>query len=217
MLIVFDCDGVLVDSEQLSADVFSSELLRHGIDWSAEECHRRFRGHTLSYCLRLLENTLSEPLPGNFLDCLQEATRVAFESSLKAVEGVEAVLGLLQARAIPFCVASNGSYAKMEHALRVTGLYLAFDRRCFSAEAVARGKPAPDLFLFAAESMGVDPRFCRVIEDSEAGLQAAAAAGMRALHYAAAAQSSDRTCVSFNRMDQLPGLLGIRQSNRCLE
>lgn len=210
MLIIFDCDGVLVDSEKLAAEVFSSELLRHGVTWSAEECHGRFRGHTLSYCLALLQDTLSDSLPDDFLEGLQEATRLAFESSLKAVDGVDTVLTQLQARAIPFCAASNGSYAKMEHALRITGLYPAFEHRCYSAEAVAQGKPAPDLFLFAAESVGVDPRFCYVIEDSAAGLQAAQAAGMHVLLYSAAGQSGDRSCVSFSSMDQLPGLLGIR-------
>lgn len=216
MLIIFDCDGVLVDSEQLAAEVFSNELRRNGTAWTADECHRQFRGYTLRHCLELLNRSLAEPLPSDFLEKLQEATRLAFESSLKAVEGVAPVLELLQSRGIPFCVASNGSYEKMEHALRVTGLYPYFENRCYSAEAVAQGKPAPDLFLLAAESLGVNPRFCHVIEDSAAGMHAAAAAGMRALYYNPLEQTTESDCIAFNSMRQLPQLLGIDKSATCV-
>lgn len=214
MLIIFDCDGVLVDSEQLAAEVFSTELRLYGVSWTANECRRRFRGHTLTYCFELLQDCLPDPLPNNFLEGLQESTRQAFESSLKAVDGVRPILELLQKRNIPFCVASNGNYEKMKHALRITGLYSFFENRCYSAEAVTEGKPAPDLFLFAAESLGVSPRFCCVIEDSVVGLQAATAAGMRPLHFDAWGVEAESTYKgvypSFNRMSLLPELLGIR-------
>lgn len=182
MLVIFDCDGVLVDSETLASDVFSNCLHAHDIQMTPFECFEQFRGHSLDYCKQWLQKKYAH-LPENFFDLLEIETQKAFDVSLKAVEGVEAVIQNLNARNIPICVASNGSHKKIEHSLHVCGLLKYFSGNRFSREDVCRGKPAPDLFLFAAEVMGVPPEFVVVVEDSLAGMRAALDAGMMVYGY----------------------------------
>lgn len=210
MLIIFDCDGVLVDSEILASKVFSTCLANVAIKLSPEQCYEQFRGQTLEYCFAWLELRFSQKLPGNFASTLAHETEKTFQLSLKPVEGIVNLLKKLQARSIPFCVASNGSHEKIEHSLRVTSLLHFFRDTRFSRADVVRGKPAPDLFLFAADSIGVPPEYCVVVEDSEAGLRGALDAGMR-VHYFQARQCqrlkqanplSDRVTI-FAHMEEL--------------
>lgn len=206
MLIIFDCDGVLVDSEALAAEVFSQELGRCGIDWTADDCLNQFKGRTLADCMEILNRKFPGSTSEDFLDRLNEATRHRFERDLEPVEGVLELLNYLHARDVSFCVASNGGYTKMRGSLQLTGLLPYFEGRCYSAESVSKGKPDPELFLWAADSMGVPPQFCKVIEDSESGLRAAKAAGMAALHYCAVGAQAIG-CSVFSHMSDLPELL----------
>lgn len=210
MLIIFDCDGVLVDSELLAARVFSEVLKPLDIAMSAEECHQRFRGHSLTYCMEWLEAEHGRALPDDFAYRLELSTITAFSGQLRPVPGIKAVLEVLDSIHVSYCVASNGSHAKIRNSLEVTGLLPYFSDRCFSAEDVARGKPAPDLYLYAAESMGVPTSFTTVVEDSPAGLEAALAAGMRPLMYTPDHDLKiDVRATEFKKMEELPGLLGV--------
>lgn len=181
-LIIFDCDGVLVDSEGLSADVFSQALSACDVALSADQCMAQFRGLTLEDCKQKLFLERGVRLPDGFINELQRATRTAFARQLQPIPGIERVIQELRLRQLEVCVASNGALEKVRHSLTVTNLWWCFEGCAFSAEQVNNGKPAPDLFLFAAHSMGVEPVDCWVVEDSITGIQAAQAAGMGTFH-----------------------------------
>lgn len=180
-LVIFDCDGVLVDSEPISARVASEILNEHGWLISPAEVMARFKGCTDEHW----REVVAERIPAASLDDWHERNarryEEAFESDLKAVAGVVDAIAQLS---VPFCVASNGSHAKIRRNLQRVGLVDFFQGVIFSAEDVPRGKPAPDLFLHAAATMGVAPEDAVVVEDSRPGLAAASAAGMRCLVYA---------------------------------
>ncbi len=210
-LIIFDCDGVLVDSEPTANRVFTAALHELGLDWSYEQVCGRFIGLSMSRCVELIEEELGRPVPERFLDDLQQRTFDKFRSDgLAAVRGVEQMLDALDS---PFCVASSGELEKMRMTLGQTGLLPRFAGRMFSAQQVRRGKPAPDLFLFAAESCRVTPERCAVVEDSVPGVQAAVAARMTVFGYA---ERSDRAALAasgalvFDSMTDLPDLIRTR-------
>lgn len=182
MLVIFDCDGVLVDSEQLAARVFAHTLQSVGVNYSAKQCMNDFVGLTLEACFEQLR-IRGEVLPRDFPQLLLANEALVFERELRAVDGVSTVLDGLQRAAIAYCVASNGGLAKVRRSLKLTGLSGYFDQNIYSSQMVPRGKPFPDLFLFAAESMGVPRAFCRVVEDSAVGVEAAVAAGMSVYCY----------------------------------
>jgi HAD superfamily hydrolase (TIGR01509 family) len=208
-LVIFDCDGVLVDSEPISARVGAAVLADLGWNVSPEELIRRFAGCTEEYWRDSVESALGRPLDDGWEAPYQSWYQDAFEADLRAVPGVADVLHSLT---VPFCVASNGSHEKIQANLRRVGLGEAFDGRVFSAQDVRQGKPAPDLFLHAARTMGVAPGRCAVIEDSPTGLAAARAAGMQCLAYAAGLIPVDRlvgpATTVFDDMNQLPELIG---------
>lgn len=197
MLVIFDCDGVLVDSEILSAQVFSECLAeRYGIQVSPHYSLESYRGKSVPDCISMITDELTEKLHWQdipqaerdelgraFWRHVQLQTLVACDERLFAVAGVETVLQSLQAEKIPFCVASNGRHEKMAVTLVKTNLMHYVDGNIFSFEDVARGKPAPDLFLYAAKTMNVPAAETIVVEDSLTGVVAAKAAGMRALAY----------------------------------
>ena len=179
LLIIFDCDGVLVDSENLAAEVFSSVLKSEGILMTAQQCFDAFKGMTLPGCYKKIENDFSCKLSSSFDVYLREETERVFSSSLKAVEGVPLVLGFLLEHGVSFCVASNGGIKKIKNSLEVTGLKKYFSEdKIFSAENVSKGKPSPDLFLYSASKQQINPKDCWVVEDSALGVQAATSAGM---------------------------------------
>ena len=213
MLVIFDCDGVLVDSEPLSNTVFSRALKREGLDWSVEETMGRLMGRSMKSCIEIVEGLLARQLPEDFVHQLQGDTfRIFRDAPLQAVPGIVGALDALEAAGVETCVASSGGFDKMEVSLSVTGLWPRFEGRIFSASQVARGKPYPDLFLHAAISMNVQPFDCVVVEDSVPGVEAARAAGMRVFAYAAAPHA-DRDGLGaaggflFDDMRQLPDLV----------
>lgn len=180
MLLIFDCDGVLVDSELLSCQADADLLTELGFAYTVQDIIRQFVGVSLKDMIARIQSQHGRALPEDFGDTLNRVLFRRFESELRPIAGVrEAVL------ALPFrrCVASSSVPERIALSLRVTGLADLFDQT-FSASEVARGKPAPDLFLHAASRMGADSAECLVIEDSAAGVQAALAANMRVIGFA---------------------------------
>jgi len=178
-LVIFDCDGVLIDSELLSVQADRECLAEDGIDLSEEEIIDRYTGISLAGMLSDLETRYGRPLP-DFAARHQQRLRPLFEAHLRPIPGVAAVLDGLACRS---CVASSGTPERLRHALSLVGLLGRFHPHVFSATEVPRGKPAPDLFLYAADRMGVAPQRCVVIEDSIPGVAAAVAAGMLAIGF----------------------------------
>lgn len=213
MLVIFDCDGVLVDSEPIANTCFARALAREGLDWSVEETMRRLMGRSMRSCVEIVEGMMGRALPPDFVDRLQADTMQAFhEAPLKPVPGVVAAIDAIESAGIATCVASSGGFDKMRVTLGITGLWHRFEGRIFSSSEVQRGKPFPDLFLHAALRMDEQPFDCTVVEDSQPGIQAARAAGMRALAYVGAPHT-DREALramggqSFESMSALPSLV----------
>ena len=173
-LIIFDCDGVLVDSEVLSCRCLSEVLAGYGIDLGVEQALDLFLGRSLSAVLAHYHAS-GRVLPEQFPIELSEKVREAFQAALRPMEGINSVLTGLQ---VPHCVASSSGLDRVSLSLSLTGLAPAFDQRLFTSQMVQHGKPAPDLFLYAAERMQADPRRTLVIEDSVSGVSAGKAAGM---------------------------------------
>ena len=173
-LIIFDCDGVLVDSEVLSCRCLSKVLAGYGIDLGLDQAFDLFLGRSMTAVVEHYE-ALGRPIPEQFSTELTAAVRAAFLSALRPIEGVNSVLEGLQ---IPYCVASSSDVDRVSLSLSLTGLAPHFDGRLYTSQMVERGKPAPDLFLYAAERMQADPRGTLVIEDSISGVEAGKAAGM---------------------------------------
>jgi HAD superfamily hydrolase (TIGR01509 family) len=212
-LIIFDCDGVLVDSERLSIRVDAMYLERLGWPMDQEEIVERFVGRSDADMRADIEERLGRPIPTEIDREFERIYRDTFEKELTAVDGIVDALDAIVAAAIPICVASSGGHAKIRRSLELTGLARYFGDRIFSAADVPRGKPAPDLFLHAASSMDASPARCAVVEDSAFGVDAALAAGMRAFAYAGGVTSGDRLSrsgvVVFEDMRELPAVLGV--------
>jgi HAD superfamily hydrolase (TIGR01509 family) len=212
-LVIFDCDGVLIDSERLAVTVDALMLADLGWPMAQEEIVERFVGRSFADMAADIEAHLGRRLPAGWDDGWQRRYRETFEAELAAVEGVDAVLDALAAAAVPFCVASSTGHDGLRHTLGLTGLYDRFAGRVFSAADVARGKPAPDLFLHAARTLGVPAGRCAVVEDSPYGVAAARAAGMPAFGYCGGLTPAHRLAgpgtTVFTAMSELPGLLGL--------
>jgi HAD superfamily hydrolase (TIGR01509 family) len=179
-LIIFDCDGVLLDSEVIACRVDAACLAEIGIAMPAEEVMDRYLGISAGAMCADIERRMACVLPPDFAATLHRRTAAAFESELEPMPGIEAALAALPQRR---CVASSSTPERLRHALSLTGLLSYFEPHVFSATQVARGKPAPELFWFAARAMQVMPGACLVIEDSIPGVQAAVAAGMPAIGF----------------------------------
>jgi HAD superfamily hydrolase (TIGR01509 family) len=175
-LIIFDCDGVLIDSEILASQISARELTRLGYPITPEEITERFLGMSAQKIHQLMRDQYGYNLPDNHQEHTEALLLQEFRTTLQPVDGILDALSHLN---IPMCVASSSIPDKIRLGLTVTGLLRYFDPNLFSASMVARGKPAPDLFLFAARYMRIQPQRCLVIEDSVLGVQAAVAAGMR--------------------------------------
>ncbi len=179
-LVIFDCDGVLVDSERLAVRVEAQLLATLGWPLGEDEILERFVGRSDAHMLAGIERALGREVP-EWPSLYRAALTDAFRAELVPVDGVADALDALT---LPTCVASSGTIDKVRLTLGLTGLLDRFDGRIFSATEVAAGKPAPDLFLHAAARLGVPPAACVVVEDSVAGVEAARRAGMRCLGYA---------------------------------
>ena len=216
-LIIFDCDGVLVDSELLASQVLSEELEKNDVDVGPRECRERFTGSSLKRVKELVFQSTGIELPDDFEDQVRKRDRHVFEERLAPVSGIEEALELINT---PVCVASSGSLEKITHSLKLAKIYDHFAPNLFSAEMVNRGKPAPDLFLYAAEQMGVAPERCLVVEDSPVGIKGAQKAGMTVFGFAGAshagpgyAEMLDLTGapIVFREMFMLPNLINFHK------
>jgi HAD superfamily hydrolase (TIGR01509 family) len=207
-LVIFDCDGVLVDSERLAIKVDVEMLHELGWPLSEAEVIERFVGRSDRDTQAAIEAHLGRRLPAGWAERVAGLYRQVFATELAPVPGVPEALDRIS---LPTCVASSATHEHLRYTLGLTGLYERFAGRIFSAADVAAGKPAPDLFLHAAEQMGAAPAGCVVVEDSRAGVQAARAAGMRVLAFAGGLtpaellEGPDTTV--FEDMRELPGLL----------
>jgi HAD superfamily hydrolase (TIGR01509 family) len=212
-LVVFDCDGVLVDSELITNRIFASMLNELGIAVTLEDMFEQFVGRTMATCLEKVAGLLGRPVPDDFAERYQVRSNAALKAQLRAVPGIEAVLDEIK---VPYCVASSGSHEKMQTTLGITGLLPRFQGRIYSATEVARGKPFPDVFLHAAARSGVATSECAVIEDTPTGVTAGVAAGMTVYGYSA--MTSRQRLVeagahcTFDSMRELPRLLTAARS-----
>jgi HAD superfamily hydrolase (TIGR01509 family) len=179
-LVIFDCDGVLVDSEIISFRVEAAALSGAGIPVTTEALMKRFVGTSSASMYAVLAREHALTLPADFEARTTERALACFDAELQPIKGIAELLAGLQAAR---CVASSSAPDRIRHSLRLAGILPYFEPHIFSAKQVARGKPAPDLFLFAAERMGVAPKHCLVIEDSVAGVTAARTAGMAVLGF----------------------------------
>jgi HAD superfamily hydrolase (TIGR01509 family) len=215
VLVIFDNDGVLVDSEEISNTVLAEMLTEHGLPTTLEESLRTYQGMMLADIATKAERQMDSSLPGDFLDRYLARRAAVFERDLKPVPGAADAVEKIRSAGIEICVASQGGANKIDRTLEICGLRPHFpDGSLFSAYDVARGKPHPDLFLHAAERMGSDPADCVVIEDSASGVQGARAAGMRVLGYAAEGGAGDALAAAgaaevFASMTLVPGLIGV--------
>lgn len=179
-VIIFDCDGTLVDSERLGHEVLVEHVAQHGLKLTVEDAMTRFRGIKMAESIAQLEALLGRSLPDSFVPELRARMAQAFTARLQPVDGA---LELVRSLTLPFCVASSGPREKIELSLSVTGLLPYFTGRIFSSYEVGAWKPSPGLFIHTARAMNASPPHCLVIEDSLPGVEAGLAAGMQVVAY----------------------------------
>lgn len=212
-LVIFDCDGVLVDSEPIANRVLTEQLRTVGLSMPEEEVMRRFVGRTRDGCLTLATELLGRGLPADFAAKWDASLFKALRNEVEAIDGV---VELIRSLSIPFCVASNGTRDRLRLTLESCGLLPLFEGRIFCAADVAHPKPAPDLFLYAAKSMGVPPSGSAVIEDTPTGARAGIAAGMTVFGFAGGTSSTRAALEAegaevFETMAMLATLIGARR------
>lgn len=210
-LVVFDCDGVLVDTERLTVGVEARVLSDLGWPHTDQEVVDRWMGRSSQAQLAEVGARLGPAVAEHFEELMTAQLHASFERDLTAVDGVTVLLDHLDAQRVPTCVASSGTHERIRLTLGLTRLHDRFAGRIFSADDVAHGKPAPDLFLHAARSMDVEPRSCVVVEDSSYGVQAGVAAGMTVYGFAGGLSSSaaleEAGAVLFEQMTDLVDVL----------
>ena len=217
-LVIFDCDGVLVDSEPLSNAVLAAALTRAGLATTPEQAVATYKGLHIRDVIAQAQASLGGPLPDGFVPAFEQARADAFRRELTPVAGAAEAVRAVRAAGLKVCVASQGKVSKTELTLGLTGLRSLFDADAvFSAHEVARGKPHPDLFLHAAERMGAPPDRAAVVEDTPIGVAAAVAAGMRAIGYGADSDSEALRRAGarvIGSLSELPALLELGAQSR---
>lgn len=219
-LVIFDNDGVLVDSERLGNEVLSEVLAGAGYPITFEDCVSRFMGGTLARTRALIEQDLGRAFSADFEDQYRRQLYQRFETELKAVPDADRQVAALKEAGTEVCVASSGSHDKIRRSLGAAGLLEHFDGRIFSADDVAQGKPAPDLFQHVSATLGVPPDRCVVVEDSPAGITAARAAGIATIGFVGAHPGLDEDAaaelleqagagVVISRLDAIPTALQL--------
>lgn len=213
-LVIFDCDGVLVDSEVISNRVLAAMLTEQGLPTTLPQARREYQGLLLADVLARAEMKLGRSLPSGWLARYEAERAVAFRRELRPVTGTPETVESLLAAGLAVCVASQGKLEKTRLSLVLTGLDHLFPEHVrFSAYTVANGKPAPDLFLYAAAQMGTEPARCAVVEDTPSGVRAAVAAGMWAVGYTADSDEHalrEAGAEPLRSLAELPGLLAAQ-------
>lgn len=205
--IIFDCDGVLVDSEGLSIQILVDMGNAYGADISLAYALKNFAGTSIEYCRQYIESQAGQNLPDDFTDQFRQKSYQAFDEHLQPIKGVHTLLDTLK---LPYCVASSGPLDKIKRNLSIVGLSEKFMGRMYSSYEIGSWKPAPDIFLYAAKQMGFKPCECVVIEDSRAGVQAAHAGGFDVYAYVddkANNAFTDIDVQTFSHMNMLAGFL----------
>ncbi len=211
-LVIFDCDGVLIESERLAVELDIRMLAEIGWELSREEVIETFMGRSYQHMMETIAGFLGHPVPPEWIARWDNDYRELLAAELEPVEGVADALDALEHAGYQTCVASSSSHPQLETNLTTAGLYDRLRGRIFSATEVTNGKPAPDLFLHAAAAMGFAPELCVVVEDSRYGVQAARAAEMPVLAFAAGgmtplpALEGPGTTIFYD-MAELPGLI----------
>jgi HAD superfamily hydrolase (TIGR01509 family) len=217
-LVIFDCDGVVLDSEVVACRVEAEMFTRAGYPMTAEDVAGRFIGRSVASVLVEVAAEFGRAPPPDFAERLLAETLARFGAELEAMPGIAAALDRLDTAGIKFAIASSSTQARLRAGLGQVGLWPRFAPHVYSAEQVARGKPAPDLFLLAADRLGVAPRRALVIEDSPLGIQGALAAGMTVVGFAGgghcrpdhgAMLATAGTVAVIQHMDELPALIGL--------
>jgi HAD superfamily hydrolase (TIGR01509 family) len=206
-LVIFDCDGVLVDSERISNRVLADLITEAGRPTTMRESMATYMGRTMPRCIEMIEELIGRPVREDFYP---EYRRRVFESLHQELEPIPGIAAALESIPHPRCVASSSGLDRIELSLRLTRLLNHFEGRLFSGTEVANGKPAPDVFLYAARRMGREPSHCVVVEDSPIGVQAGVAAGMTVLGFARDSDADalrERGAIPFQAMTELPELL----------
>jgi HAD superfamily hydrolase (TIGR01509 family) len=212
-LIIYDCDGTLIDTETICVEECLAAIRSLGMDWSVDRYVETFVGIPAAIGWSMVEKSYGQPFPEGFTAAVDARIHARFLTDMRVLPGVRSAV---EAIGGPRCVASSTALPSLTRNLHTAGLADLFGPAVFSASQVKRGKPAPDVFLFAASQMGYDPAYCVVIEDSAPGVEAARRAGMTVLGYLGAAHDRDRTAgrlsaagaaVLFEHMDDLPGLI----------
>jgi HAD superfamily hydrolase (TIGR01509 family) len=213
--ILFDCDGVLVDSEALTNQVIADTLNAYGANVTLAQAMDAFLGRSLRESADVVARLIGKQPPESFFTDFLRDRDAALAAQVQAVPGVAAVVAALQTAGKPFAVASGADVHKMGITLGRTGMFTAFDGRIFGSDHVKHSKPAPDVYLYAAKALGVDPRRCAVVEDTPTGTRAGVAAGATVFAYTGAAHSDANALLAagasavFHDMAMLPHLLGI--------
>ena len=208
--VIFDCDGVLVDSETLEKQVFVECVADLGLNLTLAEAMDAYKGRKLAEWVADVKRRLGRCVPDTFIPDFRARSAKVFQAQLQPIPGVEVVIQTLQSLSIPFCVASSGPREKIELNLGITGLLPYFRGNIVSAYEVGSWKPDPGLFFHAAHTLGASPETCAVIEDSLPGVRAGVAAGMAVFGYARGSEAETLAAVGarvFQDMAQLCALL----------
>ncbi|MCM0667481.1 HAD family hydrolase [Flavobacterium tyrosinilyticum] len=182
--IIFDCDGVLVDTEKIGNGILLAMAQEHGFEMELEDAYRYFNGRNLKDCFRHIEEAIDQKLPENFETQYREKSFEAFKTQVKPMEGIVDFIRNIEKLKIPYCVASSGPVDKIRLNLEVAGLLDKFEDRIFSSYQIGSWKPEPGIFLHAAAVMGFEVKECIVLEDSKAGVRAGVRGGFKVYGFA---------------------------------
>lgn len=207
--IIFDCDGVLVDTEKIGNGILLEMALEHGFEMELEDAYRSFNGRNLKDCFRHIEEAIDQKLPETFEAEYRDRSFTAFKTQVKPMKGV---VDFIENLKIPYCVASSGPVEKIRLNLEVSGLIDKFEGKIFSSYQINSWKPEPDIFLHAAKVMGFEVQDCIVLEDSKAGVQAGRNGGFKVYGFANGYNNEDleeEGAILFHSYEELSGLLGF--------
>lgn len=207
--IIFDCDGVLVDTEKIGNGVLLEMASEHGFEMKIEDAYRNFNGRKLKDCFRYIEETIDKELPETFETEFRQRSFDAFKTQVKPMEGV---IEFIDKLTIPYCVASSGPVEKICLNLEVAGLLDKFENKLFSSYQIGSWKPEPGIFLHAAKEMGFDVKDCIVIEDSVAGVRAGIAGGFKVYGFANGYNDADlekEGAILFRSYEELAVILSL--------
>lgn len=207
--IIFDCDGVLVDTEKIGNGILLSMAAEHGFEMEIEDAYRNFNGRNLKDCFLHVEDSIGKKLPDTFESEYRERSYGAFKTQVKPMEGIVEFIDKLK---IPYCVASSGPVEKIRLNLEVAGLLDKFEGKIFSSYQIKNWKPEPGIFLFAAKEMGFEVKDCIVVEDSKAGVKAGISGDFKVFGFANGYNNEDlenEGAILFHTYEELSRLLGI--------